>query len=56
MRMKAKVMDQRTKIIFAKVNLVGTPTANVIINQNEVLAGHTRQQMEQRTQISQETI
>lgn len=34
--MKAKVMDQRTKIIFAKVNLVETPTADVIINQKRV--------------------
>jgi hypothetical protein len=38
MKLKLKIMDQRTKTISTKVNLVGTPTADMIINQSEVMA------------------
>lgn len=37
MKVKLKVIDQRTKITSAKVNLVGTPTADVLIN-GEIMA------------------
>jgi len=37
-KLKLKIMDQRTKIISTKVNLVGTPTADVIIGQSEIMA------------------
>lgn len=38
MKLKLKIMDQRAKTISTKVNLVGTPTADTIINQSEVMA------------------
>lgn len=38
MKMKLKIMELEAKIVSTKVNLVGTPTADVIINQKEVLA------------------
>lgn len=33
-KLKLKIMDQRMKIVSAKINLIGTPTADIIINQN----------------------
>ena len=36
--LKLKMMGQKAKIVSTKVNLVGTPTADVIINQKEILA------------------
>ncbi len=36
-KLKLKTMDQRVKIISAKINLIGTPTADTIINQNEIV-------------------
>ncbi len=36
-KLKLKTMDQRLKIISAKINLIGTPTADTIINQNEIV-------------------
>ena len=38
MKIKLKIMDQRTKIVSAKVNLIGTPTADVLINNEEIMA------------------
>jgi prolyl-tRNA synthetase len=35
-KLKLKIMDQRVKIQTAKINLIGTPTADIIINQNGV--------------------
>jgi len=37
-KLKLKIMDQRVKTISAKINLIGTPTADTIINQNEMVA------------------
>jgi len=36
-KLKLKTMDQRLKIISAKINLIGTPTADTIINHNEIV-------------------
>ena len=36
-KLKLKIMDQRVKTISAKINLIGTPTADTIINQNEIV-------------------
>ena len=36
--LKLKIMGQKAKTVSTKVNLVGTPTADVIINQKEILA------------------
>jgi len=36
--LKLKIIGQKAKIVSTKVNLVGTPTADVIINQKEILA------------------
>jgi hypothetical protein len=36
--LKLKMMGQKAKIVSTKVNLVGTPTADVIINQKESIA------------------
>lgn len=33
-KLKLKTIDQRIKIQTAKINLIGTPTADIIINQN----------------------
>lgn len=33
-KLKLKIIDQRMKIVSAKINLIGTPTADIIINQN----------------------
>ncbi len=33
-KLKLKIIDQRTKTMSAKINLIGTPTADIIINQN----------------------
>jgi hypothetical protein len=38
MKIKLKIMNQRTKIVSAKVNLIGTPTADVLINNEEIMA------------------
>lgn len=38
MKIKLKIMNQRTKTVSAKVNLVGTPTADVLINNQEIMA------------------
>lgn len=35
-RLKLKIMDQRTKIQSAKINLIGVPTADYTIHQSEV--------------------
>lgn len=37
-KLKLKIIDQRTKTMSAKINLIGTPTADIIINQNGVQA------------------
>lgn len=36
-KMKLKIIELRSKTVSTKVNLVGTPTADVIINQKEIL-------------------
>ena len=36
--LKLKIMGQKAKTVSTKVNLVGTPTADVIINQKESIA------------------
>ena len=38
MKIKLKIMNQRTKIVSTKINLVGTPTADVLINNEEIMA------------------
>ncbi len=36
-KLKLKTMDQRTKTVSAKINLVGTPTADILINNEEIM-------------------
>ncbi len=38
MKIKLKIIGQKAKTVSTKVNLVGTPTADVIIKQEDVLA------------------
>jgi len=38
-KLKLKTIDQRVKIQTAKINLIGTPTADIIIKQNGVHIG-----------------
>jgi len=37
-KLRLKTMNHRTKIISAKMNLVGTPTADILINNEEMIA------------------
>ncbi|MDF2422061.1 MAG: hypothetical protein OPY06_03535 [Nitrosopumilus sp.] len=37
-KLRLKTMDQRTKTVSAKINLVGTPTADVLISNEGIMA------------------